>query len=1461
MPKKNNKGQTPKFPTAKDFSRGVPDASRAEDLPRGEPASPELLGMISEIATDAPIFAAISRRVSDSPSGLKKIIKLAVKAYADGDMARSASELHVDEGGSRRASESHVNLQRNLKTALDAHVVGGITRRMSDFSIRSPLGRLEEESGGGWKSKKLQKKINKMKTSLQSGLEHYQDGELEKAKEDFVQVLKPFLSKDVMKKIPWSNEDRVTSKLLKAMYHLGEIYAKDSESPEHYAKAAAIYQYCAAFAEKYDVKIGVATDGGGKQKMKAQEFLHKAYDVERAFLQEVGKVAKIDKDIKKSPKSPNKKAPKSKAAEQDDAVDEYYDAYAEKVAKQKAELEAIRGGIRSELKDISASGIGQIADRAAKVEDLYKRSSQFFVDHQERESRAAEDRSGGARAGKGFAQKLLEECYEQLGPIPAGCKYAIIGLGSIALGTLTPWSDFEFAILINKDRPEYREYFRNLTKLLHIKIINLGETPLRTVGVEALNNFKTADASDDWFWDNVLEKGFNFDGADWYACKNPLGRHGYRATKKVKNADGVEEVIIEDKPDYELIMTPEQMASLQLAPAMDENTGQLNVSFASDRHLIQALRSVSLIDGFQSLLNDYRKLIYERLDDEQREVVKSHALEILKEDIEKFSLKLGEAEEGKLLDVKKDIYRLGDRVLSALADYCGIRAAKGQPLLTVWEMLDALQEQGIFPPEVCRYSKQAISIAVELRLHTYSGNQGQIEVMATFQIPTEFLPAKAKSQLPEKIFPFTDTSILHKFYYVMLRMQEVIREFCRDEQRDIHQIILSIEGFFHVSNIVKGKVHARFMEYDRAVKCMEEENEAHPENLVVMRELYFLYRKTGAVTKAINIAREIINIKMRTGVAGFDIADSYNDLGIACKDAGHYDEAIEHFETALRMFRAVPGHRLDKAKVHNNLGVVYNVKGEFDLAIQHHKVALKIKKAVFKKLTDASVADSCNDLGSVYANQEKYNSALKQFKMARDGYREAHKHRPNHPDIAKSHSNLASAHSKKGEFDKAMKHHKIALSIYEVIYEFYRDHPDFAMAINNFAATLLQQGMIDEAIENFADALAMRERIHEQNPNHPDIAQSHNNLAKAYYQKGDQAQADEHYNVACTIYQEVLKDHPNHQQAVEMRYDLGKISYNIGKYKEALDYIDKALVVFARDRDRASKEKAINLKEKILVQLGAKALLDGDLDAAISYYEQMISYSEEEFGSEGFAQLQLRFIMLASKDGNLDAAINLQQVLLKVDPNLQYGNHYYNLASLYACHGEVAQANDTFLEALKHKPTSALYAKYAQFLIANKGYEMIPTIAISQYLYAALAGSNDGDDKVCYVAMEMDKVCGILAELIKHHGEIELCPDVLAYYLLIKNPEYIVTNRNLLIEELRQRCAGLDDPVSKALWSDIASSTRSPEAAEEIEVVAEDDDDETSVMSPEESVDDSTVGDEDSPLSGEFADYYASSFL
>lgn len=289
------------------------------------------------------------------------------------------------------------------------------------------------------------------------------------------------------------------------------------------------------------------------------------------------------------------------------------------------------------------------------IEAVYQHVTEFFFN----------------QYGTGLLQNIFSDCIRQL---YQNVRYAIVALGSLSIGTGTPWSDLEYAVLVSDIG--CIKYFRAISYLAHIKVINIGETMLRFIGVGALNNFKTCCEQDEWFWDLFPISGISIDGAHPHACKTPLGRKGYMFL-----------------PNFKLIVTPHLMVEYQ---------------YNIDPHLSQALLNVAFIQGDVTLLNEYRSKLQAKISSKQ---IDTRIITTLESDLCRY--KLGSTIANKI-DVKKDIYRLIDRIIVGLGNYYGIMADNGQALITSWEILNKMH--GLIDDKTISDLHDALSLATLIRL-------------------------------------------------------------------------------------------------------------------------------------------------------------------------------------------------------------------------------------------------------------------------------------------------------------------------------------------------------------------------------------------------------------------------------------------------------------------------------------------------------------------------------------------------------------------------------------------------------------------------------------------------------------------------------------------------------------------------------------------------------------------------
>jgi tetratricopeptide (TPR) repeat protein len=198
---------------------------------------------------------------------------------------------------------------------------------------------------------------------------------------------------------------------------------------------------------------------------------------------------------------------------------------------------------------------------------------------------------------------------------------------------------------------------------------------------------------------------------------------------------------------------------------------------------------------------------------------------------------------------------------------------------------------------------------------------------------------------------------------------------------------------------------------------------------------------------------------------------AHYNLGIALNDQGKTDEAIAHYQRAIKL-------RPSYAEAHYNLGRLLAQKGQLGDAVTHYEKALEINSAD---------AEARNNLGVTLFGIGRVDDAIAY-------YQGALKIRP---DYAEASCNLANALLSKGDLDGAIARYLACLAL----------SPNQADAQYDLASALLRKGRTDEAISHYKKVLELR----------PESADAHANLGSAFLAKGRVRDAIGEYRNALRI--------------------------------------------------------------------------------------------------------------------------------------------------------------------------------------------------------------------------------------------------------------------------------------------------------------------------------------------------------
>lgn len=385
---------------------------------------------------------------------------------------------------------------------------------------------------------------------------------------------------------------------------------------------------------------------------------------------------------------------------------------------------------------------------------------------------------------KNLLAKLYQDSEKEIGEPP--CEYGVLGFGSMALEQMTPYSDLEFAILVGKKDSKITEYFTNLTHLVHLKVICLGETIIS-------NNKYGIDLS------HLVHKGINFDLGD----KTPLNS-------------------MNDKwKPYNLIQTVEGM--LWYLRDEQEKTSHI------DMFLPHILEKTCYIHGNKQLIIDYQlqvdKFLFNELDIKGNYNCQTRALKVLDETL--FELDYSSTEnqgkqstmEGNLerfrfkfskfytdtIDIKQEIYRIADRLLYSLGMYYRINCNN------IWDTIDELFVGGLINKTAKENFIEQVNFCTNLRFKVYSCKNSHRDKVLF------------KGYYMDQALGVSEEQLL-KYFNVTQSLNSVIRKFCDNYLKLTHkerEVFFKEHNFDDPSAIDRAHIAHRILDIPKAMNYLK----------------------------------------------------------------------------------------------------------------------------------------------------------------------------------------------------------------------------------------------------------------------------------------------------------------------------------------------------------------------------------------------------------------------------------------------------------------------------------------------------------------------------------------------------------------------------------------------------------------------------------------------------------------
>lgn len=339
-------------------------------------------------------------------------------------------------------------------------------------------------------------------------------------------------------------------------------------------------------------------------------------------------------------------------------------------------------------------------------------------------------------------------------------------------------------------------------------------------------------------------------------------------------------------------------------------------------------------------------------------------------------------------------------------------------------------------------------------------------------------------------------------------------------------------------------LHARIVkDPSTAIEAYDKLLAITPDNVDVMYDLAGVYHLTGALDKARDLYRRILERDPNHMAALLA-------LGRVEIRRGQAEAGLESLNKAQSLAITL-GNDEGKATVFYSLGIAYRALNRLEDAQRFSEQGLEIRRRLNQK---RGIAESLLELA-------RTQQALGKLDEAAASYQESLALRKETGDKVGTGDtllDLGNLHVERGDYNKALALYKESLDLQrEVGNQNYE-----ALLLSNIGGIYFLQGNYDEALTQYQRSLTIRERLGVPG----DTADTLHNLAEAYERRGRYDQALERYLKAL----ELRRQTGDKRNAALDRYSMGAVFERQGRLGAALSSRKEALDAYKELGERGS---------------------------------------------------------------------------------------------------------------------------------------------------------------------------------------------------------------------------------------------------------------------------------------------------